>query len=208
MMKNNLCNLQWVLLSNMLLTLEQNMAVMKKLAIMLTSTMLMGSVALANAAPAAAVTPTAAAEPNLTIGVIDLAAVLQQSSQAKAAGEQLKSQFQPRQKKIMAAQQQLQGDQDKLKRDGSVMSAADAQALQTKINAEGRDLQQMQEDYMQDLRAAQSQAMQKVLGQIDQIVQKIAAQGHYDLIVQKNSVAFSSPRVDITNQVIQEMKNS
>lgn len=184
------------------------MAVMKKLAIALTSTMLMGSVALANAAPAAAVTPATSAEPNLTVGVIDLAAVLQQSSQAKAAGEQLKSQFQPRQKKIIAAQQQLQNDQDKLKRDGSVMSAADAQALQDKIAAEGRDLQQMQEDYMQDLRAAQSQAMQKVLSQIDQIVQKIAAQGHYDLIMQKNSVAFSSPRVDITNQVIQEMKNS
>lgn len=184
------------------------MAVMKKLAIALSTTMLMGSIAVAHAAPATTdVTPAATAEPGLTVGVIDLAAVLQQSSQAKAAGEQLKGEFKPRQQKVLDAQKQLAQDQGKLKRDGSVMSAADAQALQSKINSEGRDLQQMQDDYMQDLRAAQTQAMQKVLSQVDKIVQKIAAQGHYDLILQKNSVAFNSQRIDITTQVIQEMKN-
>jgi outer membrane protein len=182
------------------------MAVMKKVALSLTPFILMGSVAVAQASPAASVTPAATAEPNLTVGVIDLAAVLQQSSAAKAAGEQLKKEFKPRQEKIIASQQQLQQDQDKFKRDGTVMSQADAQALQDKITREQRELQQDQENYMQDLRSAQSQAMQKVLQQIDGVVQKIATAGHYDLILQKNSVAYNSQRIDITNQVIQELK--
>ncbi len=177
------------------------MAVMKKLAIALSTTVLMGALTIARAE-----TPATAPVATVAVGVIDLTQVLQHSTQAKAAGDQLKKQFKPRQQKILDAQKVLQEDQDKLKRDASVISAADAQALQTKISAEGRDLQQMQDNYMQDLRAAQSQAMQQVLSQIDKIVQKIATQNHYDLVLQKNSVAYSSPRVDVTQQVIDAMK--
>lgn len=177
------------------------MAVMKKLAIALSTTVLMGALTIAQAE-----TPPPAPVATVAVGVIDLTQVLQHSAQAKAAGDQLKKQFKPRQQKILDAQKVLQEDQDKLKRDASVISSSDAQALQTKISAEGRDLQQMQDNYMQDLRAAQSQAMQQVLSQIDKIVQKIATQNHYDLVLQKNSVAYSSPRVDVTQQVIDAMK--
>ena len=183
------------------------MTVMKKLVIALSATILMGTLSIAQAADTTAATTAPAASSSLTVGVIDLAVVLQHSSQAKAAGDKLKSQFKPRQQKILDAQKQLQTDQDKLKRDSSVISAGDAQALQSKIASEGRDLQEMQDNYMQDLRAAQSQAMQQVLAQIDKVVQKIASQGHYDLILQKNSVAYSSPRIDVTQQVIDAMKD-
>jgi len=183
------------------------MAVMKKLAIALGTTLLVGSVAIAQAAPSTTSTQPAATNASLNIGVIDLAAVLQQSSDAKAAGDQLKKEFQPRQQKIVEGQNQLQKDQDQLRRNGSVMSSGDLQALQTKISTEGRDLQQLQQNYMQDLRTAQSQAMQKVLAQVDQVVQKVAKQNNYDLIVQKNAVAYSDSKVDVTNQVIDAMKD-
>ncbi|MBY0544606.1 MAG: OmpH family outer membrane protein [Gammaproteobacteria bacterium] len=183
------------------------MTVMKKLALALSTTLLIGTLATAQADPATTTAAAATSASNLTVGVIDLTVVLQHSTQAKAAGDTLKKQFKPRQQKILDAQKQLQDDQDKLKRDSSVMSASDAQALQTKISSEGRDLQQMQDDYMQDLRAAQQQAMQQVLAKIQTIVQKIATQGHYDLILQKNTVAYSSPRIDITQQVIDAMES-
>lgn len=183
------------------------MAVMKKLAIALGTTFLLGSVAIAQAAPSTVTTTPAVANASLNIGVIDLAAVLQQSSDAKAAGEQLKKQFQPRQQKIVDEQNQLQKDQDQLRRNGSVMSSSDLQTLQTKIGTESRDLQQMQQNYMQDLRTAQSQAMQKVLAQVDSIVQNVAKKNNFDLIIQKNAVAYSSSRVDVTDQVIAAMKD-
>ncbi|NNM58208.1 MAG: OmpH family outer membrane protein [Legionellales bacterium] len=179
------------------------MAIMKKLVVALSATMLMGALTVAHAES----TPTAAANSGITVGVIDLSVVLQHSTEAKAAGEQLKKQFKPRQQKILDAQKVLQQDQDKLKRDSSVISVSDAQALQSKISSEGRDLQQMQDNYMQDLRAAQQQAMQQVLSHVDKIVQQIATKGHYDLILQKNSVAYSSPRIDITQQVIDAIKD-
>jgi Skp family chaperone for outer membrane proteins len=56
------------------------------------------------------------------------------------------------------------------------------------------------------VQVAQQQAMQGVLQGIDKIVKGIASQGHYDLILQKNTVAFASQRVDITPQVIAQLK--
>jgi outer membrane protein len=194
------------------------MTMMKKLILGVVPVVLIGAVVTAKAGflssdtstktTTTTTTPTTSAgnETHLMIGVLDLATVLQSSSQAKAAGEQLKKEFKPRQDSIVAAQQQLQKDQDKYKRDGTVMSQSEAMTLQDKITREQRDLQQKQENYMQDLRTAQSAAMQKVLAQVERVVQKIAKDGKYDLILQKNSVAFNSDRVDITPQVIQQMK--
>lgn len=189
------------------------MSMMKKVVLVTTGALLVLGAVIANAgflsssdSAKAAAPAVVASAGGLNIGVIDLSAVLQDSSQAKAAGESLKKEFKPRQDSIIAAQQQLQKDQDKYKRDATVMSQSEALALQDKITREQRDLQQKQENYMQDLRSAQSAAMQKVLAQVDKVVAKIAKDGNYDLILQKNSVAFNSPRVDITSQVIQQLK--
>lgn len=180
---------------------------MKRVAIAVASLGLMMSVLpAAYAADATPATPAAVVavnpESNLKVGVVDLRSVIDSSPQMKAAADDLRKQFKPRQDKILAAQQNLQKDQDKLKRDGSVMSQSDADALQSQITTEGRDLQRMQEDYMQDLRTAQQEAMAKFLASVDSVVQKITTQQGFDLILRRDTVAYASPRVDITQQVI------
>lgn len=189
---------------------------MKRVAIAVASLGLMTAVpaAFAANAPATPTTPTVPAvtaqttvaspnaEANLKIGVVDMRMVIDNSPQMKAAANSLRAEFKPRQDKIIAAQQALQKDQDKLKRDGAVMSQNDATALQAQITTEGRDLQRMQEDYMQDLRTAQQTAMQSFLTSVDAIVQKITTQDGYDLILRRDTVAYASPRTDITQEVI------
>lgn len=155
------------------------------------------------AASVSAVTPGSQA--NLRIGVVDIRAVIDNSPQMKAAADKLRTEFKPRQDKIIAAQNQLQKDQDKLKRDGAVMSQSDADDLQAQVTTESRDLQRMQEDYMQDLHTAQQTAMQNFLSSVDAVVQKMTQQNNYDLILRRDTVAFASPRVDITQQVIAAM---
>lgn len=181
---------------------------MKKVAIAAVAAagLLLGTATFAASKADSNVTASTASS-NLVIGVIDLSDVLKSSPQMKSAADKLKKEFKPRQEKIKNAQAQLASDQEKLKRNGSVMSQSDLQGMQTKVADEQRDLQRMQEDYMQDLQTAQQQAMQSVLQNIDNIVQSIATKGHYDLILQRNTVAFASPRVDITNQVIAQLKD-
>lgn len=146
------------------------------------------------------------AEPNLKIGVIEVNKVLQSSEKLEKASQSLEKEFKPRQEKIVQAQKDIKADQEKLRRDESVMSSKDINELRDKIMADSRSLKRMQEDYVQDLKAKQSEVMKSVMDNLNSIVDNIAKDEHYDLILQRQTVAFASDRVDITQQVIEQLQ--
>ncbi len=139
---------------------------------------------------------------NLKIGIVDLHKVLQESSQAKVISKRLEGQFKPRQEKLFASQKQLKADAEKLHRDATLMTAAQKTALQNKIVQEQRTLEQSGAKYQEDLNKAQNQAMQEFFAKVKVALDKIAQQGSYDLILQKENVPYSSPEMDVTKQLI------
>lgn len=143
----------------------------------------------------------------LKIGVINAPEILQASPEMKAAGEKLRSQFEPRQQKILALQKKIEADQAKLKRDATVMTADERTKLQDKIASDQRDIRRQEEDFMQDARAAEKKVMESMVEKINKVLQQIAEREHYDLILQRNVVAFASDRTDLTKKVIADLKN-
>jgi|GEM_PF-1871744 len=145
-------------------------------------------------------------EESIKIGVLDVGKVLQESPQVKAAVEKLKVKFKERQDKIASAQKQLAADQERLKRDKAILKQSEADDLQMKIMDEQRDLQGMQEEYVRAARLAQNQVMGEALKNIDAIVKDLSTKKHYDLILQRDNVAFASDKVDITPDVMAQLK--
>ncbi len=142
------------------------------------------------------------------IGVLTIPKILQQSSQMQDISNQLKKRFKPRQDKIIALQKKLTDDQAKLKRDASVMSSNEAKKLQDSIASDQRDLRRLEEDYLSDARAAQKDAIDKIMKSINKIVQKIADKDNYDLIIQEDYVVFAKPTINISDQVIKALKET
>ncbi len=139
---------------------------------------------------------------NLKVGIVDLHKVLQESSQAKVISKRLEGQFKPRQEKLFASQKQLKSDAEKLRRDATLMTAAQKTTLQNKVIQEQRTLEQSGAKYQEDLNKAQNQAMQEFFAKVKVALDKIAQQGGYDIILQKENVPYSSPDMDITKQLI------
>lgn len=139
---------------------------------------------------------------DLKIGVVDLHAVLEKSSQAKLISKQLETKFKPRQQKLFALQKELKANVAKMRRDASVMSVTQKTQLQEKITREQRELEQSGSNYQQDLNAAQNQAMRQFFAKVKVALDKVAKQGHYDLILQNENVPYSAPQMDLTKQVI------
>lgn len=187
---------------------------MKKLSLALMSVLAMGLISTAMAAtdskattaPAATTASTVTSSPR--IGVIELGEVLKADPQMQTLKKQLEAQFKPRIDKMTALQTALKTDTDKLSRDTAVMSASDKTALNEKIAKEQRDLTRMQQDYFQDAKTAQNDAMSKVLKRVDEVVAKVAKAQNLDLIFQRENVAYHSQRVDITQAVIAQMKQT
>lgn len=142
------------------------------------------------------------------IAVMDFPKILKNSPQMDALSNKLKKEFKPRQDKIIALQKTMETDQSKLKRDASVMSEKDMLSLREKIANNQRDLRRLEEDYLADARASQKKAMGQIVQKVNKLVKKVAEQGNYDLILQKEYVAFASGKIDITDEVIKELAKS
>lgn len=143
-----------------------------------------------------------ASSSNLKIGVVDLHKVLQESAQAKIISKRLEGQFKPRQAKLFSAQKQLKSDAEKLHRDATLLTAAQKTKLQNQIIQEQHSLEQSGAKYQEDLNKAQNQAMQEFFAKVKVALDKIAQQGEYDIILQKENVPYSNSDMDVTKQLI------
>ncbi len=143
---------------------------------------------------------------DLKIGVLNMHQIIQQSPQAMKFRNNLRNRFQPRAEKIKLAANKIKQEENKLYRDGSVMSAAQRQTLQQSINKDRRELQVQQENLNQDVQIAQRSAMQKFVAIVNKDVQQLAQQKQYDLIVLNTAVPFVKQQYDVTPQVLAMMK--
>lgn len=144
----------------------------------------------------------AAATTDMKIGVIDIQKVVQTAPQTKAITSRLSSKFDARKKEIETAQKSIEDGDAKLKRDGSVMSDSDRQALQDKLANQKRELMFKQQTYQEDVVRAQNEEMQKLLDSVRGVVDTIAEKEKYDIVLQKESLPYVDSKLDITDQVI------
>lgn len=149
--------------------------------------------------------PAAPTATSLKIGVIDVRTAIQKSPQLSTINSDLTKVFKPREVKIVDAQATLKADEDKLQKRGPTMNDSDRSALRDKIITERANLQAMITAFQQDLDSAQNNAMQKLLSQIAMIVNDIAKQEKYDLILQGDNVPYVVDRLNITTEVLQQL---
>ena len=76
-----------------------------------------------------AVLMAGSAHAELKIGVADFKRLMDESPQAKAAGQVLQNEFAPRQRELQQQEKDLQAKADKLTRDAAVMSDKEVTAL-------------------------------------------------------------------------------
>lgn len=142
---------------------------------------------------------------DLKIGIVNLNAVLQQAPLMISLNNDLIKRFQSRQNDLIAAQKQLQDETNKLNIAGN-MSADDQNKLKTKIATDQANFQILSANLQKDLAIAKDAAMQKFTAKINSVIQGIAKSGNYDVIEQSSNFLFIKPELDITQQVVSQMK--
>jgi len=141
----------------------------------------------------------------LKVGFVNVPRLMQEAPQAQAARERIQSRFQPREKQLQSEHDALQKMQQKYQRNSDVMSQSERDDLQSKIQDKQHDLQLKQQQFQDDLQSTRSKELRKLNGTIKAVVDRIAKQGHYDLIL-VDGVAYVSNKVDLTERVLAELK--
>jgi outer membrane protein len=151
--------------------------------------------------------PAAVLAEGAKIGFVNAIVLLDKAPQTKAAKEKVEREFKTRDNQLVNAQKELRKQEEKLKRDGSTMSTADRQQLESNISRLKRELKRDLTDFREDFSIARNREMGKLQKRINEAIIKLAEQEKYDMIV-GDSVVYASKRIDITEKVLKILREN
>ncbi len=144
---------------------------------------------------------------SVKVGIIDLPQILQNSPQVKAINTKLKNEFKPQQEKIASAQANIRSEAEKLAPNkAESLKPEQKKAIQDKIMAKQKELQQMVVSFQQKVGDAQENAMKSFMKKIDDAVESVAKKDDLDLVLLKPAVVYASNTVDVTQAVMKALK--
>lgn len=153
-----------------------------------------------------ALVSTSISAADLKIGAVNAAAILDQSPQKTKALARLEKEFSTRSKSIEKKLKSLRAKQDKLSKDGAVLSADDRKAKERSILSEQRDLKRLQDEYNEDLSIRRNEELRKLETEIAKTIVELAKKESYDLVVYQG-IIYASDKTDMTSKVLEILKS-
>lgn len=150
-------------------------------------------------------TVLAQANTGLKIAVVDIKELLDESPQAKSAQKKLEDEFLPRQRELLAKQNELKDRETKLQKDGAVMGVDERRNTEEKLRNDARDFERRQNAFVEDLNLRKNDTLGKLQVELVKQVQGYAKLHGYDLVV-SGGVLYAGPNLDITRQVLESVK--
>jgi len=142
----------------------------------------------------------------LKIGFVDTVKLMEGAPQAKSAQSRIEAEFEPREKELVALQREIKKMEDDLSRDSAVMSESEKAKVERDVLSKRRDLKRSQEEFRDDLNIRRNEVLAKLQKDMYQAVVELAKEQKFDLILSQG-VVYTSDRVDITDSVLQKLKN-
>lgn len=143
----------------------------------------------------------------LKIGVVDYGRLVEESPQAKAALESIRTEFTPRQRDLQAQQTSLKSKEDRLQKDGATMTQDQRTAAEKDLRDSYRDLQRKQSEVQDDFNSRRNEEMSRLQKALIEQVRIYAKAQNYDLII-ADGVIYSTPTIDITPAILAQLQAS
>jgi outer membrane protein len=147
--------------------------------------------------------PHAAAE--LKIGFVNALKLMDTAPQVEEANKRLESEFAPRQRRLMSAQQEIKTLEDQLTKDSAIMSETEARKIGRDVRDKKREFQRQQEEFREDYNLRRNEELAKIQKIIVEIIQELAKEEAYDFIL-SDGVVWASKQVDITDNVLARLE--
>ena len=141
----------------------------------------------------------------LKVGFVNTERVFQESAPAKRVQVKLQEEFSPREAEIVAANEEAQKLKAKLEKQSLTMSESERRKSESELARISREIQRLQREFREELNLRKNEEMKLILRIANDAINKIAADEEYDLILQE--AVYRSPRLDITDKVIQALED-
>ena len=140
------------------------------------------------------------------IGVVSVEAVFQQMPQAVGIAQTIAAEFKDQVDEVERLKKDIEYQINKRQREAATMSEAQIKELEDKIIELRNDYASKAQPLQQSIQRRQAEERNKLLGLIQQSIQKVAADGNFDLVLGGNSAVFAKPEFDLSQQVLDHVK--
>jgi outer membrane protein len=145
----------------------------------------------------------AAQAAELKIGFVNTERVFREAAPAKRAQQKLEREFAARNTELAKTEKIGRDLQAELERDNVTMTEAQRREKERQLADVSRNFQRMQREIREDLNLRRNEELASVQERATRVINQIAEQEHFDLIVQE--AVFASSRIDITEKVIKAL---
>ena len=158
----------------------------------------------ANSLPAQAAAPGSASAGK--VAVINVRQAIASTSEGKQAGAELQSQFAPRQSELEGLNKQINDLRQRIDAGSGKISPEEQSRLQREGEAKARALQRKQDEYQEDVNAAQADVFDRIGRKMIDVLDRYARENGYVVVLdssaQNTPILFASTNVDVTQDIV------
>lgn len=145
------------------------------------------------------------ASAELKIAVLDTQRAVVASDEAQGLIEKLRKEVEREQTTVKSLGDDILAMQDKLKKDGEVMSASEARKLSKDIEDKQIDYQFQLNKLQKELNDRQQELFQQLIPKVDAVLKDLIELEGYDLIMERSSLRYANSKHDITRRVTEKL---
>ncbi|MGA2398241.1 MAG: OmpH family outer membrane protein [Steroidobacteraceae bacterium] len=135
------------------------------------------------------------------IGYVNFQKLLEEAPQTKSAMQSLENEFGPRRRELMTMQTDLKAKEDKLQKEGAVMSEADRTNAEKTFRDQQREFSRKAGEFQDDASTRKNEELGKVQRYLFGEIQTYASAQGFDLVL-GDGVLYAKAPLDITAAVL------
>ncbi len=139
-------------------------------------------------------------------GVINIRQAIASTAEGKQAGAELQSQFAARQSELEGLNKQINDLRQRLEASAGKLSQDEQARLQRQGEVMARQLQRKQDEYQEDVNAAQGEVFDRVGRKMVDVLDRYARENGYVVILdssaQNTPILFASTNIDVTQDIV------
>lgn len=148
-----------------------------------------------------------AAQQSARLGYVDMKRVIDNAPQTQRGRQKLEQEFESRNNEILEMEKRLEDLRNKLLREAEIMTDDERGDLELLIRSVTRDGRRLRDEYTEDFTIRFSEEQNLLIRRVDAAVTALAEQENLDLVLPDTSVVYASDRVDITDRVVQRLRD-
>ncbi len=145
------------------------------------------------------------ANAEIKVGYVDFQKLMSEAPQVKSAMQSLQNEFGPRQRELVAMQNDLKSRDEKLAKEGAIMAEADRAKAEKALRDEQREFSRKGGEYQDDINTRKNEEIGKVQRYLLEEIRTYSAAQGFDLVLGEG-VFYSKTQLDITAQVLELLK--